>query len=511
MQETLREDLGPEVEPDEPEPDYMVLGIIALVTLGVAMMLVSFGAVKPLPLVILVGVVFLGVSLFLLVQAWERRAVAMNVHRINEARGRDRTLRRQGRVGTEEGLRVAQSGVQNILKELGVPDIAAAEKLLTNEQSRRQEIATLQVQVSALLAGQNGGTVSDLRDRAALEMEQKAAALGALGPIANDARAREKLEAEVRERHAALERARDAEAGAVARVDANPVDSEQVAGEAERLVTWQSQLSVLKRRVRIYEKTLAAIEASESGTMRKATRFLETQVGRDISRLTGGRYRRVNIDDHSLDISVWAPERNDWVPAYQLSKGTIDQVFLAARIGLVRLVTQGRRPPLVLDDPFVTFDDARAARAALLLRELSSDFQVIYLACSNRYDGLADSVVELPGPSEIESTPSGPIAARATAQVSAAAAPAVPAPTAAPAGSGKNKSRGLASSLLEEAQASAAEIVAAAEEEAGEPIHSPAPADLPAEAGGDPTSDAEAAEPTVTGAGPGQPADQGEA
>lgn len=511
MQETLREDLGPEVEPDEPEPDYMVLGIIALVTLGVAMMLVSFGAVKPLPLVILVGVAFLGVSLFLLVQAWERRAVAMNVHRINEARGRDRTLRRQGRVGTEEGLRVAQSGVQNILKELGVPDIAAAEKLLTSEQSRRQEIATLQVQVSALLAGQNGGTVSDLRDRAALEMEQKAAALGALGPIANDARARERLEAEVRERHAALERARDAEAGAVARVDANPVDSEQVAGEAERLVTWQSQLGVLKRRVRIYEKTLAAIEASESGTMRKATRFLETQVGRDISRLTGGRYRRVNIDDHSLDISVWAPERNDWVPAYQLSKGTIDQVFLAARIGLVRLVTQGRRPPLVLDDPFVTFDDARAARAALLLRELSSDFQVIYLACSNRYDGLADSVVELPGPSEIESTPSGPIAARATAQVTAAAAPAVPAHTAAPAGSGKNKSRGLASSLLEEAQASAAEIAAAAEEEAGEPINSPMPADLPAEAGGDPTSDAEAAEPTVTGAGPGQPADQGEA
>ena len=43
----------------------------------------------------------------------------------NEARGRDRTLRRQGRVGTEEGLRVAQSGVQNILRELGVPDAPA--------------------------------------------------------------------------------------------------------------------------------------------------------------------------------------------------------------------------------------------------------------------------------------------------------------------------------------------------------------------------------------------------
>ena len=489
MQETLREDLGPEVEPDEPEPDYMGIGIVALATLSVAMVSISFGVIKPLPLVILFGLVLMGVTVFLLLRAWERRAVAMNVHRINDARGRDRTLRRQGRVGTEEGLRVAQSGVQNILKELGVPDVAAAEKLLAGEQSRRQEIATLQVQVSALLAGQSGGTVGELRDRASLEMEQKQAALAALGPIANDARAREKLEAEVRERHAALERARDAEAGAIARVDANPVDSEQVAGEAERLVTWQSQLAALKRRVRIYEKTLAAIEASESGTMRTATRFLEQQVGRDIARLTGGRYRRVNIDDHSLDISVWAPERGDWVPAYQLSKGTIDQVFLAARIGLVRLVTQGRRPPLILDDPFVTFDDTRAARAALLLREISSDFQVIYLACSNRYDGLADTVVELPGPNDTEAPGAGPLAARA-AEATTSPMPATPVPA-----------RGLASALLAEAQASAADIAAAAESDGAIP---PPPAGESVAAADDSDGPIPAASPTATAPAPAQ-------
>ena len=401
LQETLHEDLGPDVEPNEPEPGYMSAGILTVIALGATGVSVSFGVIRALVPVLLLGLVLLGVSIFLALRFWERRSVAMNVHRINEARERDRTVRRQGRVGTEEGLRVAQSGVQNILRELGVHDIASAEKLLTAEQGRRQEIATLQVQVSALLGGQTG-SVTELRDRAALEMEQKTAAVAALGPIANDARARERLEAEVRDRHAALERARDAEAAAIARVDANPVDSEQVAGEAERVVTWQGQLGALKRRVRIYEMTLAAIAASESGTMRKATRFLEQQVGRDIARLTGGRYGRVGIDDQTLDIQIWAPERGDWVAANQLSKGTVDQVFLAARIGLVRLVTQGRHPPLVLDDPFVTFDDTRAARAALLLRELSADFQVIYLACSNRYDGLADAVVELPGPTEAE-------------------------------------------------------------------------------------------------------------
>jgi DNA repair exonuclease SbcCD ATPase subunit len=402
LQESLRDEAGPEVEPNEPEPSFLVDGVVTGVVGLLAVFAIVVGAARGVPVAIVLGLAAMGFALYDGVRFWERRAVAMNVRRINEARDRDRAVRRQSRVGTEEGLRVAQSGVQNILRELGVSDVATAERLLTSEQSRRQEVATLQVQVSALLAGQSPGKVSELRDKTALELEQKTAALDALGPLATDARARERLEAEVRDRHAALERARDAEAGAIARLDANPVDSEQVAGEAERLVTWRDQLTALKRRIRIYETTLAAIQVAEGTTMHKATRFLEQQVGRDIARLTGGRYRRVSIDDQSLDITVWAPEKGGWVQAGQLSKGTVDQVFLAARIGLVRLVTQNRRPPLILDDPFVTFDDTRAARAALLLRELSADFQVIYLACSNRYDGLADTVVELPGPTEVE-------------------------------------------------------------------------------------------------------------
>jgi uncharacterized protein YhaN len=61
-------------------------------------------------------------------------------------------------------------------------------------------------------------------------------------------------------------------------------------------------------------------------------------------------------------------------------------------------VTQDRRPPLIFDDPFVTFDEARAERAMAMLRDLAADFQVIYLTTSDRYDHAADRVVELPGP-----------------------------------------------------------------------------------------------------------------
>ena len=112
----------------------------------------------------------------------------------------------------------------------------------------------------------------------------------------------------------------------------------------------------------------------------------------DVERITGGRYRRVRVDDATLGIEVFAPERGDWVDVTALSQGTLDLIYLAARLGLVRLVTGDRRPPLVFDDPFVTLDDERAARAVDLLRSLAADFQVLYLTTSDRYDAAADAV-----------------------------------------------------------------------------------------------------------------------
>src|SRR5690606_5981936 len=94
----------------------------------------------------------------------------------------------------------------------------------------------------------------------------------------------------------------------------------------------------------------------------------------------------------NLALRVYAPVRGDWVDVASLSQGTLDTVYLAARIGLVRLVTGDRRPPPVMDDPFVTLDDERAKRALELLRDISTDFQVIYLTTSDRYDKAADRV-----------------------------------------------------------------------------------------------------------------------
>ena len=308
----------------------------------------------------------------------------------------DRRLR--GRSEIEQDLKSAELARTAELEGLELEITAEAEERLRLEEAHVAEIDQRRAHLAGLVGDEPRDRLPERRDAAALEIEQKTSALDALGPIAKEPRARERLEVEVRDAEGQLEHARDEESNARARVEQNPVDAEEVAALAERLASWTEQLEALKRRERVYAHTLREIGAAEQSTMQRATRYLERRMVKDVARVTDGRYRRVRVDDTNLGIDVFSPEKDGWVPVTDLSQGTLDVVYLAARLGLVRLVTGDRRPPLILDDPFVTLDDGRAPRALQLLREVASDFQVIYLTTSDRYDALADRVVVLEGP-----------------------------------------------------------------------------------------------------------------
>jgi len=101
-----------------------------------------------------------------------------------------------------------------------------------------------------------------------------------------------------------------------------------------------------------------------------------------LSRLTGGRYRR-----------VWTPlghrvlrvddANGKPLPVEVLSRGAREQLFLSLRLAIIRAYAeQGIRLPLVLDDVLVNFDLKRARAAAILLREFAQDnHQVLVFTC----------------------------------------------------------------------------------------------------------------------------------
>ena len=390
----------------QPEPTWqplsrwsMALVVIGLVVVGGTLGLKLAGIADPGLLVQALGALGTLVGFILAAVAfWLRRSVKLQT----QMRDVEIDRRLRGRSEMEAELRLAEANVLGQLGAFGLTDLAAMEELLAAEAGHVAQIDRLAAQLDGLVGKEPATNLANIRDTAALEISQKSSALEALGPIAKEPRARERLEVEVRDQEGALERARDDEANARARVEANPVDAERVVAQAERFAGWQEQLAALQRRQRVFDVTLQAILRAEVATMKTATRYLEEHMVRDLATVTGGRYRRVRVDDRSLDIEVHAPEKGEWVHVSSLSQGTVDLVYLVARLGLVRLVTGDRRPPLVFDDPFVTLDDARAARALDLLKTVASDFQVIYLTTSSRYDKAADEVVELIGPTAVD-------------------------------------------------------------------------------------------------------------
>ena len=365
-------------------------GGVALDALGI----LSLGIVLPA-----LGAVLVVIGIVLALAGWLQRRADRAQRQMRDAEV-DRRLR--GRSEIENELKAAEAERAAELEALELEETADAEARLHAEEAHVAQIDERRARLLGLVGDEPRGQLPERRDAAALEIEQKTSALDALGPIAKEPRARERLEVEVADAEHQLEQARDEEAGARARVEQNPVDAEEVAGLAERLASWSEELAALRRRERVYAATLREINAAEQATMQRATRYLERRMVKDVARVTDGRYRRVRVDDANLGIEVHSPERGDWVPVTDLSQGTLDIVYLAARLGLVRLVTGDRRPPLILDDPFVTLDDQRAPRALALLREVAADFQVIYLTTSDRYDGLADAVVILAGPTAVD-------------------------------------------------------------------------------------------------------------
>lgn len=107
---------------------------------------------------------------------------------------------------------------------------------------------------------------------------------------------------------------------------------------------------------------------------------LNTEVSKMMWELTGGRYERVVVDNE-LNLRVDTGER--FVDCAQLSAGTREQLYLALRLAMVKLLFPKKDVPVIFDDSFVFYDDRRLARTLAWIG--SQGFaQVILFTCQHR-------------------------------------------------------------------------------------------------------------------------------
>ncbi|MBN2027288.1 MAG: AAA family ATPase [Actinobacteria bacterium] len=161
----------------------------------------------------------------------------------------------------------------------------------------------------------------------------------------------------------------------------------------EELQYLRERQARLQRRADALELAQKWLETASSETLSSAARMLEGMIGEYIGHITDNRYCKVRVDEGTFEIMVWSGERKGEVEPEMLSRGTVDQIYLAARLALVEIICGDRHPPLLLDDPFVTFDSGRLDRAMEVLKDFSRGRQVIIFTCGDHYDAYADRTI----------------------------------------------------------------------------------------------------------------------
>ena len=144
----------------------------------------------------------------------------------------------------------------------------------------------------------------------------------------------------------------------------------------------------------------ATLAACRRDFVEVAVRRLEGRIARVFGALTDGRYDGVEIDPASLGLVVHGVEKIG-VPADRLSRGARDQLYFALRVAVLEVLASERALPIILDDPFLHFDDDRLARAGRTLARLGDSHQVLLFSHDGRLTRWGFPCAELPEPAAV--------------------------------------------------------------------------------------------------------------
>jgi uncharacterized protein YhaN len=109
------------------------------------------------------------------------------------------------------------------------------------------------------------------------------------------------------------------------------------------------------------------------------------EASRLFNRVTGGRYERINVplDSDEAELTI-LPKVEPAMTLSELSRGTLEQLYLCIRLGYIKAFQKQRGVslPLLMDDIAVNFDQQRMEATFELLSELCSEGQqILFFTC----------------------------------------------------------------------------------------------------------------------------------
>lgn len=156
---------------------------------------------------------------------------------------------------------------------------------------------------------------------------------------------------------------------------------DKLAGLEEELEGLKEQQEELEVKRNCIELAKEVIESSYQKMKNEVSPKFTKEISKQMEIVSNGKYKNIKLnDDTGFMIEA---ENGDYIPAGQLSIGTIDQLYLSLRLSATQEITK-EKMPILLDETFVYFDEERLENMLQYLDLKYQERQVLIFTCSNR-------------------------------------------------------------------------------------------------------------------------------
>ncbi|MBR3599935.1 MAG: hypothetical protein IKL53_08655, partial [Lachnospiraceae bacterium] len=156
---------------------------------------------------------------------------------------------------------------------------------------------------------------------------------------------------------------------------------EKVRELEEELKVMNGRLDELEREIHIINLAINTINEVSSEIHGDLGFLINDNISDIVSKITDGKYKDVRMDE-KLHITV--KDEDSYVGIEYLSAGTIEQIYLAVRLSVARLLCRDKMP-LIIDDIFTAYDETRLVNTLDCLKTI--DTEQIILMTSNSHIG----------------------------------------------------------------------------------------------------------------------------
>lgn len=157
--------------------------------------------------------------------------------------------------------------------------------------------------------------------------------------------------------------------------------------EVKNLQNIQEEIKYLEKEIESLINTKDEIELAKDTILKisKENRsnfapILNSETSQILEEITNGKYTELKVDTDN-EIRVLDKEHDEYIKLKYLSLGTIDQIYLAFRLAILKILEKDSTP-LILDDSFNQYDDYRLRNILTILKRLNR--QIILFTSQNR-------------------------------------------------------------------------------------------------------------------------------